>query len=413
MNCNDCSSCNTKGNTKLPEITGGFLNLTQRCNLKCKYCFVHQNPYDMSFEVARDSADFYVRNALGSSDRPYINFFGGEPLLRWDDIIVPLTNYIRQKYGDKFDLSMTSNGVLLDKEKLDFMKENKIGLLFSIDGDKKTQDLNRPFHNGKGSFDLLKEKIPMILEYYPNMTFRATVDHDNVYDMVDNYKFAIDQGYTNVFMIPNVFTKWNEEEKEELETQCSLIADIYMEQLRNGKHIRFNQFDDARNRIEKINEVKDDKNHYRSANINSPGFGRCGIGASKFASIGPTGNIFSCQEMVENESDGKEFCIGNIYTGVDEKARWKILDKFDLRNIIRDDGQTCSDCVMNKICDGGCSINNYFANGNLEIMPSILCLFYQLMIKEYLRIMKTMSEENNEFFLQIYNNGKFNKQPSK
>lgn len=394
MSCEKCNgNCDNKNTKKmeLPLIVGGFLNLTQRCNLKCKYCFVVQQPKEMTFQVAKDAADFFANNANMSKQMPSINYFGGEPLLKWDDIIVPLTEYIREKYGMNFRLGITTNGILLDEEKLEFMKKHGIGFLFSIDGDKKTQDLNRPYHNGKGSFDDLINKIPMFLKYNPNLTFRATIDNDNVSDMAENYQFAIDMGYNNVFMVPNVFRDWNEKQREEMKKQLFKIANIYITNKRNGKDIEFNQFAEAQRNIRRINELKG-TTRYRDTGINFPAFGRCGLGGTKFASVGMTGKLYSCQELVENPNLGDYFEIGNIYDGVDNKKRWNIINKFNPRNIIRSDGKTCRDCSMNQICNGGCLINNYLATENLEIVPSIMCDFYQECINQQLRITEELSK---------------------
>ena len=123
---------------EFPKITSAFLNLTNACNLACRYCFVKQSPDYMSCRTAQDAADFLAANAGDAP--PSINYFGGEPLMCWDSVIVPLTGYIRARYGERFRLSMTSNCVLMTEDKLRFMKENKIGLLFSMDGDRATQD---------------------------------------------------------------------------------------------------------------------------------------------------------------------------------------------------------------------------------------------------------------------------------
>lgn len=388
MSCEKCNgNCDNKNTKKmeLPLIVGGFLNLTQRCNLKCKYCFVVQQPKEMTFQVAKDAADFFANNANMSKQMPSINYFGGEPLLKWDDIIVPLTEYIREKYGMNFRLGITTNGILLDEEKLEFMKKHGIGFLFSIDGDKKTQDLNRPYHNGKGSFDDLVSKIPMFLKYNPNLTFRATVDNDNVSDMASNYQFAVDMGYNNVFMVPNVFVEWNDEQRIEMRKQLKLIAEIHAETVMSKKPVQFNQFADAKRKIRQLNEVRQTK-RYRDFGENFPAYGRCGLGGTKFASVGMTGKLYSCQELVENPELGDYFEIGNIYDGVDDKKRWDIINRFNPKNIIRSDGKTCRDCSMNQICNGGCLINNYLATGDLEIMPSILCEFYQECINQQMRI---------------------------
>lgn len=122
---------------KLPLISSAFLNVTQKCNLKCKYCFVCQQPKEITYKVAEDAAKFLAKNAFKDNRTPSINFFGGEPMLRYKDIIKPLTEWIRDVYGDKFELSLTTNGTLLNEEVMEFFDKNNIGMLFSIDGDKK------------------------------------------------------------------------------------------------------------------------------------------------------------------------------------------------------------------------------------------------------------------------------------
>lgn len=409
MDCSTCLGTCDKSKVKelkddeLPLIVGGFLNITQKCNLACKYCFVIQQPMEMTYEVAKDAADFYAKNAEVTGDVPSINFFGGEPLLRWNDIIVPLTEYIRETYP-RYNLSMTSNGVLLTRKKMEFMKKHNIGLLFSIDGDKETQDKNRPFHNGKGSFDSIKDIIPLVLEYYPGATFRATVDNDNVYDMVDNYKFAVKMGYNNVFMIPNIFAKWTKSEEEELKNQLHELADIYMDLLREGKVVEFSGFRDSFKDIKKINNTAINGN-YRMSKSKVPAFGRCGLGGTKFGSIGASGNIYSCQELTESPTIGDKFCIGNIYDGVDDTKRWEIMKNFNPVDVHRSDGESCKDCLLDSICTGYCSINNYLANDNLNVMPSILCTYYQEALNQSIRIMNKMAEEKNEVFKRIFGGG--------
>ena len=149
----------------------------------------------MSYQTALDSTNFLIKNAEETKATPSIVFFGGEPLLEWDSIIVPLTKYIRSEYKKTFKLSITSNCILMTEDKLKFMKENSIDLLFSIDGDKETQDYNRPYHNYKGSFDTLEPKIVMIRKYFPNVTFRATIDKNTCMNTFHNMKFAVERGF--------------------------------------------------------------------------------------------------------------------------------------------------------------------------------------------------------------------------
>ncbi|KYH33282.1 anaerobic sulfatase-maturating enzyme [Clostridium tepidiprofundi DSM 19306] len=378
----------------LPEITSAFLVVTQACNLKCKYCFVVQKPRSMTLKTAKDAADYLATNAKERGEIPSINFFGGEPLLKWKDVIVPLTYYIRQKYGDNFELSMTTNGVLLDEEKLQFMKKNKIGFMVSIDGNKKTQDINRPCADGRSSFDIIAPKIAMFLRYNPNMTFRATVDHDNVEEYLNNHKFAVEHGYTNMFSIVNVFSKWSEPEKNELEKQIHLTAEYYLDLLYEGKNFSMSPFESMFRKIDKIKEAER-KNEFRTAGKGLLAYGRCGLGASKFASIGTDGTLYSCQEMSDNDEIGREFIIGDIYKGTNKNRRMNIIKKFDPKKVHSTDDMDCKKCPFYRICDGACTINNYFANGDLNIMPSILCFYYQCLYREAVQIRKTAEQFEN------------------
>jgi uncharacterized protein len=132
----------------LPKITSAMLILTHACNLQCRYCFVSQENTDMSLQVALDAIDFLMKNNPPSMTC-HVCFFGGEPLLKWDEIIVPTVEYKERIYPDrKITFSITTNCVLLTEDKIHFMKEHKIGILTSIDGAKDTQYYNRPFHNG-------------------------------------------------------------------------------------------------------------------------------------------------------------------------------------------------------------------------------------------------------------------------
>jgi sulfatase maturation enzyme AslB (radical SAM superfamily) len=108
----------------------------------------------------------------------------------WDEIIVPLVTWIRKEYKEPFSIGITTNGTLLGPSSLEFMKKNDMTLLLSIDGAKETQDYNRPFHSGKGTFDNLENKLPLIIRAFPNTTFRSTVIPDTVEYLFDNIMFA-------------------------------------------------------------------------------------------------------------------------------------------------------------------------------------------------------------------------------
>jgi uncharacterized protein len=376
---------------EFPKITSAFFILTNQCNLRCQYCFVNQNIEKMSYQTALNATNFLIENSKETGYTPNITFFGGEPLLEWDSVIVPITKYIRNEYKQQFNLSITSNCILMTEDKLRFMKENNIGLLFSIDGDKETQDFNRPFHNGKGSFDVLKDKIPMILKYFPNMTFRATIHRPTAKNTFHNMKFAVEQGYNNMFFIPNVFDEWTEEDKNILKNQLSLFGDYFIENARQGKIIHLNNLDKIFPKILEIN------NAFKK-NLNRPLLNhKCGLGTGSGASIAPNGKIFACQEMVTNDD---VFLIGDIYKGEDIEKRKKLASMFNSQKVygLND----CKDCKLDKICDGGCVANNYLWSKDLNRLPDMYCYWQQILLDEAIRICNVLGNEKNELFKNAY-----------
>lgn len=374
-----------------PGITSAFFILTNQCNLACRYCFVNQNIERMPYETALEATKFLINNSKETGYIPNITFFGGEPLLEWDRVIVPLTKYIREEYKEKFNLSITSNCILMTDDKLRFMKENNIGLLFSIDGDRETQDINRPFHNGKGSFDVLKDKIPMILKYYPNMTFRATIHKPTAKNTFSNMKFAIEQGYSNMFFIPNVFDEWNEEDKNILMQQLSLFGDYFIKNARHGKIIHLNNLDRLFPKIIQINNAH--RKNLKKVLLNH----KCGLGTGTGACISTDGKIYACQEMVTNDD---VFMIGDIYNGENIEKRKALSSMFNSQKVhgLND----CNGCKLDRICDGACVANNYLWSKDLNRIPDMYCYWQQILLDEAIRICNILGNEKNEVFKNQY-----------
>lgn len=180
------------------------LNLTDSCNLACKYCFVQQKPHFMTLDIAKKAVDWVIDNMkYRTEEKADITFFGGEPMLMYNDIIIPIVDYIENKYLNKINLSITTNGTLLNKEKIDFLYNHNIYPLLSIDGDKETQNFNRPQRNGEGSFDLIENNIDYLLKKFPMITFRSTLYQPTVKNTYNNYKYAEKKGFKNIFLCPN------------------------------------------------------------------------------------------------------------------------------------------------------------------------------------------------------------------
>lgn len=375
----------------LPKISSAMLVLTHECNLRCRYCFVEKKAERMSFDVALAAAQFLIKNAEENGDIPHINFFGGEPTLMWDSVIVPLTTWIRQEYKKPFTLGMTTNGILLSDDKISFMKKNKIGLLFSIDGAKETQDYNRPHHDGSGSFDTLRDIIPKIAANFPNATFRGTIIPETCRYTFDNIMFAKNSGFSNFYMVPNVFETWTDESKVVLMEEFNRYVDYYINEYRAGRSpIQLSTLEDAFLDIKKIN-MAIDKQHYRVMR-QCHACGKCGLGSNRNASIHPNGDIYGCQEMTSNEGHDGIFYIGNVYSGVDDARRISLMNLFDSTQAT---GLNCDTCKYTRICNGGCVANNYLINGSLHINPPMYCWWQQIILDAAIRIMQTLGNEHN------------------
>ena len=368
---------------ELPKITSAFLNLTNSCNLTCRYCFVEQKPEFMTLQTAKDAADFLAGNGQAS-----INFFGGEPMLMWDEIIVPLTLYVHEKYGDGFQLSMTSNGTLLDRERAEFMRGNGIGLLFSMDGGRATQEHNRPMRSGASSFDALEEKIPVILEYFPGVMFRSTVTEDTAQSLYHDILYAEEKGFKEFFTMPNCFEPWTD--TSTLREQLRRYSEHYIDFMRRERDpIYFSQLEKYFRKILLRNTAI--QREERRVSASCAACGKCGLGAGKYAGININGDIVACQELFSH-CDGFS-AIGSIYTGVRDDLRVKLASEYDSAPAVGDD---CASCPLDRICDGGCVANNYLLNGDVHKVPGIYCEWSRMLFGEAVYIMETLGGEENE-----------------
>lgn len=373
----------------LPKITSAMLIVTHSCNLACRYCFVHKEPQYMTLETAKAAAMMLEENC-GAGEVPEINFFGGEPTLAWYSIIGPLTTWIKRK-GTPFRLSMTSNGILLDKEKREFMKDNKIGLLLSVDGAKATQDYNRPFPDGRGSFDILSPHIEAIARDFPGTVFRMTAIPETAGNMFENILFAESCGFKSFFIVPDNFQPWTAAAKKKLKKELEKYTDYYIHRYRNQRPpISFSTFEEALQDIRRINAAQG----HREA-LKCKAEGKCGLGSGKFASIHPDGSIYGCQEMTSNEGRESPFWIGSLSEGVSEERRRALMGMYCGEKV---KGGKCRSCKYDNICDGGCVANNYLVTGDINTMPAIQCWWKQAVLDEAIRAMTVLGEEQNEAF---------------
>lgn len=340
-----------------------LLNVTDDCNLQCRYCFVEQHPHYMSLETAKKIADWVYENFQQRKklnllkyieERPSLYFFGGEPMLCYDSIIVPIVNYCKEKYSDcNFIYGITTNGTLLNKERIDFFRKNNFSILLSIDGAKETQDYNRPCKNcNLSSFDLLEKNIPYLLQNFPNVCFRATIYAPTVEHLFENYLYAEKMGFKKCAFIEDFRHEagWTQEKLDIYHEQMSYIYAYRLKQIINNEFILdyqkfatwFKLMLSVYNEPDKI---------YKNSTLD-----RCGLGTTG-CSVGWDGNIYGCQEQ-DSKNINSFFLIGNIFNGrINQQEHLRLLkfyyDEQEKDKILP---EKCENCLLKKVCQSSFSI---------------------------------------------------------
>lgn len=372
------------------SINSIILSITDNCNLACKYCFVQHNIHEMPIDIGKYAIDFLSHNKTDINKE--ITFFGGEPLLKWDDFIVPVVKYAKA-IGEKINFSITTNGILIDKDKLDFMKENNISILLSMDGDKPTQDYNRPYKNGRGTFELLSKQLPLILDYFPNLMVRGTIYPDTCKYLFQNVKYFMDHKVRNIYFIPDEFSIWTEEQQASLQEEIRKIMLYYLNAFIHEQFpINFSPF--TTKFIQMYNENGNDIGYCADCK-------QCGLG-QQVITLDYQGNIYSCQELSSYPLIDNLYHIGNITTGIDYD-KYDKLQKAFTQHFVCEEPEYCDICEFKNACAMSvCHANSYIKFKNLNTKSKIKCLWDNTLYKECKLLLIILSVNNNSTFEDYY-----------
>lgn len=381
-------------------FTNICLNVTNACNLQCRYCFVNQKPDYMDLDTAKAAVDFVYNNLKRKRELTKnsqligsINFFGGEPMLVWDEICVPVASYVREKYPNDFHLGITTNGTLLSEKRIDEMRELGITPLLSMDGDRETQEYNRPCKTCS-SFDAVERNIPYLLENFPNTTFRMTIYEDTCDKLFDNILYAEKMGFKKFFMTPDTRHNFSDESLQILEQELKKWYTYFTISIMNGikpienktvKEMFLNALKEPSLEIKEIEKLYPRE------------IFRCGLGTTS-ASVGPNGDIYSCQEQVTNDGEENLFYMGNIREGINKERHTNLLNEYRVLSPVYCEEQGwCGECSFNKICNKICCpsmskvrFNNFF------ILPKTICFWNQVLFN----LTKDVLTIENENILQ-------------
>lgn len=357
-------------------IKSMVLNVTDACNLRCRYCFTSPNPSVMDFDTGIQAVKwFFETNAkkeLSKKEILSIAFFGGEPTLRWDDFMVPMIEYIKAyiepKYKDKFEIkfSCTTNGQLLTEERIKYFINNRGHFLLSIDGDRETQNCNRPRCDGKDSFDKVNEIIDTLLRYQPDITFRSTITPESAKNLSHDYLFARERGFLNWFAIPNVREPWDAETLEVLQKEVTIITGIMLRDIVSGKTpLAFNWI----NRFIKGITVRVPQTQH---------FMRCGLGTTSIG-VSTDGSLCACQENSTYHDESNSFYIGDVWEGINPERHIALLSHFTGEKTVFCKDH-CKTCVLNGFCQSwSCPSTNYAITGNVMERPEPMCEWLKIL----------------------------------
>lgn len=328
------------------------LHVAHTCNLNCSYCFASQGKYHgdraiMSLETGKRALDFLIENSKGRTNLE-VDFFGGEPLMNFD-MIKELVAYAREREkeaGKNFRFTLTTNGVLVDDDVIDFANRECHNVVLSLDGRKEVHDRFRVDYAGNGSWEKIVPKFQRFVEKRGNKNYymRGTFTHANP-DFLKDIEEMLSLGFTELSMEPVVCADSDPsaltvEDMPIVLEQYEKLAELMLRRHREGKPFTFYHY---------MLDLKSGPCIYKRIS-------GCGSG-TEYMAVTPWGDLYPCHQFVGEE----KFKLGDIWSGVQNTA---VQDEFAACNVYTRD--ECKDCWAKLYCSGGCAANAYHATGSVN-----------------------------------------------
>ena len=329
------------------------LHVAHTCNLNCAYCFASQGNYHgeravMSYEVGKQALDFLMDHS-GTRHNLEVDFFGGEPLMNWQVVkdLVAYARSVEKERGKNFRFTLTTNGMLIDDDVIDFANKEMHNVVLSLDGRKEVHDRYRVDYAGKGSWETIVPKFQKLVASRPaDKTYymRGTFTHENP-DFLEDIKTMLDLGFDELSMEPVVCAPddpaaLTEEDLKIVFDQYEKLAQLMQERRKAGKPFTFY--------------------HYMLDLAGGPcvykRISGCGSG-TEYMAVTPTGELYPCHQFVGEE----DFKLGDIWKGVTNPA---VQEQFAACNVYT--RPQCADCWAKLYCSGGCAANAFHATGSIQ-----------------------------------------------
>ena len=343
---------------KSNEVKALCIHICHDCNFRCRYCFADEGAYhaereSMNFETAKAAVDFLIANS-GKRKVLEMDFFGGEPLMNLG-VLKQTVEYAKEagaKAGKKFLFTTTTNALLLNEDVIRFFNEEMENVVLSLDGRKEVHDAIRKTVNGKGTFDLIIDKIKNFISLRGDKSYyvRGTFTAKNL-DFAKDVLFIADQGVDSISMEPVVTEipdlQITDEHLPAIEKEYENLCDAYLQRYAEGKGFNFFHFN-----------VDLEGGPCLSKRVSA-----CGAG-NEYFSVAPNGDLYPCHQFVGDE----KFLMGNVREGI---ARTDIREQFATSCLFT--RKKCDGCFAKFICSGGCNANNYHYNGDINDPYEVTC----------------------------------------
>ena len=368
---------------KTPTVVKALcLHIAHDCNLACQYCFAEEGEYHgkrelMSYEVGKKALDFLVANS-GNRRNLEVDFFGGEPLMNFQVVkdLVAYGRSLEKEHDKNFRFTLTTNGVLLDDDIMEFANKEMGNVVLSIDGRKEVHDRMRPFRKGAGSYDLIVPKFQKFAEsrHQDKYYVRGTFTHNNL-DFSKDVLHLADLGFKQISVEPVVAQNTDsyairEEDLPQLMEEYEKLA---LEMVRrHGTEEDFNFF------------------HFMIDLEGGPCVAKrlsgCGSG-TEYLAVTPTGDLYPCHQFVGNT----DFLMGNVDDGV---VNTELRDEFKSCNVYAK--EKCRECFARFYCSGGCAANSYNFHGDIHNAYDIGCALQKKRVECAIMIKAALAAKEGE-----------------
>ena len=356
------------------------LHVAHTCNLNCAYCFASQGRYHgeralMSFDVGKQALDFLIEHS-GTRKNLEVDFFGGEPLMNWDVVkrLVEYARSVEKARGKNFRFTLTTNGMLIDDDVIDFANREMSNVVLSLDGRKEIHDRARVDYHGQGSYDRVVPKFQKLVKARggKNYYMRGTFTHANPDFTKDLFHMA-DLGFTELSMEPVVCAPddpaaLTPDDLEIVKQQYELLAVEMLRREREGRPITFYHY---------MLDLSGGPCVYKRIS-------GCGSG-TEYMAVTPTGDLYPCHQFVGEEA----YKLGDIWNGVTENA---VREQFRACNAYA--RPECADCWARLYCSGGCAANAYHATGSVLGVYEAGCELFRKRIECAIMIQAARATDN-------------------